>query len=310
MLALPTSGISRSITTHNIDLDMLCDWIEASVLFEEDELSQTDVLDTLMEENIYAEHDMGLEIVTSAWTEIRRRQSWVAEGTPFSITRGRISRVREWKTIPGHSFCLLLSLAKVYSGWARQFGSDYTEQGELFEELTKESLVHQFRDWNFFLTGWSRTRTTHIRDLVERIALELGESKGNISRWTNDDKNDAELDILCYRPFRDGRVGVPVYLIQCASGGNWESKVHTPRLEIWNRLIDWAAHPKKGFAIPFAMINGKFIQKCGLVDGLFLDRYRILGAVKYRKRWISPQLRRRLVAWSSGRVSALPRRDR
>ena len=46
MLALPTSGFSRSAGTspeigHNIRLDILCDWIEGSVLFDDEAVSKT-----------------------------------------------------------------------------------------------------------------------------------------------------------------------------------------------------------------------------------------------------------------------------
>jgi len=309
MLALPTKGISRSINVHNVDLDVLCDWIEGSVLFVEDELSQTDIVDALIGEGIYTEQDMALEIVCDAWTEIRRRQSWVVEGTPFAFRRSRISRVTRWSSAPAYSFCLLLSLAKLYRYWAQSFGADYTEQGELFEELTKESLTHQFHDWKIFLTGWSRKRTTQIKTLVEEIALRVGESVGNVPRWTSERQKDAELDMLCYRPFRDGRVGVPVFLMQCASGVDWKTKVNTPQLKVWKRIVEFVAEPKRAFATPFAMDNRRFERQCNLVDGLFLDRYRILAAVIHRKRWIPPDLRSKLVAWSKPRVRALPRRD-
>ena len=37
MLALPDNGMARSIYKHNIRLDILCDWIEGSILFDENE---------------------------------------------------------------------------------------------------------------------------------------------------------------------------------------------------------------------------------------------------------------------------------
>jgi len=309
MLALPTRGIYRSVNVHNVELDALCDWIESSILFEVEELSVTDVVDALLEGHVYDDSDMASEIVSSAWTELRRRQSWISKGTPFSISSRRISRMRTWPQVPAHSFCLLLSLSKWYRAWMQEFGSDYTEQGELFEELTKESLVQQFGDWRIVLTGWSRTRRIQLTKIVHSIANELGESIGNISRWTSESANDAELDLVCYRPFADRRVGIPVYLLQCASGMNWENKLHTPRLKIWKRLIEFTAEPKKAFATPFALLDDSFIRNCNLVDGMLIDRYRILAAAGYKKNWVSSGLRKRLVAWSKCRIARLPRLD-
>ena len=110
MLALPTRGISRSVHVHKVELDVLCDWIESNLLFEEDELSATDVIDALLEGHIYDDNDMASEIVSSAWTELRLRQSWIGQGSPFSISSSRIERVRIWREVAGYSFCLLLSL--------------------------------------------------------------------------------------------------------------------------------------------------------------------------------------------------------
>jgi len=307
MLALPTRGISRSVNVHNVELDVLCDWIESSLLFEDEEISTTDVVDALLEEHIYDDSDMSSEIVSCAWTELRRRKSWIQEGTPFSITPYRISRIRTWRKVSAHSFCLLLSLSKWYRSWAQQFGSDYTEQGELFEELIKESLGQQFSDWQIIVTGWSRTRRNKLTRIVNDIASKLGESVGNISRWTNENVKDAELDMLCYRPFVDGRVGIPLYLFQCASGADWESKLHTPRIKIWKRLVEFTAEPKKAFATPFALLDDSFVRSCNLVDGMLIDRYRILAAVDYKKNWISSELKRRLISWSKYRIAKLPR---
>jgi len=306
MLALPTIGVSRSVHVHKVDLDIFCDWIESSLLFEDDEISSTDIADTLVEENIYNDYDMASEIVSSAWTELRRRQSWISQGTPFSIGGYRISRILEWREVPGHSFCLLLSLSKWYRSWAQQFGTDYTEQGELFEELTKESLETQFSDWQIYRTGWSRTHTDNLGTIVQEVATRLAESVGDIGQWTSPRAKDAGLDLLCYRPFPDRRVGIPVYLMQCASGGDWDEKLRIPDLKIWTKIVVFTAFPKKAFATPFAFLDHDFIRNCNIVDGMVLDRYRLLAAAKTNEQWVSAPLRKRLVTWMEPRVSSLP----
>jgi len=309
MLAFPTKGISRSIHTHNVKLQIFCDWIEADVLFDDEELSSSDIVDALMEENIYEGSDMAMQRVNDAFTEIRRRHGWIPDTSPFVLKPGRISRCRTWRAFSAHSFCLLLSLAQWYGGWAQKFGPNYAEQGELFEELTRESLVRQFQGWQIFRTGWSGTNCRNLSDIVNRIAAELGETVGDIGRWTADRAKDGELDLVCYRPFVDKRVGIPVYLVQCASGTDWTKKLHTPQLNMWRRIIDWAAAPRKGFATPLAFEDGSFIRNSGLVDGMLLDRYRLLAAGGYAKNWLSRDLRNRLLDWAKPRVAALPHRN-
>src|SRR5205823_3869050 len=99
------------------------------------------------------------------------------------------------------------------------------------------------------------------------------------------------LDLLCYRPYDDGRVGVPVFLVQCASGQDWESKLDTPKLKIWAKIVDFASTPKKAFAMPFTLEDWDFTRKCNDNDGMLMDRYRLLAAGRARPNWISSRLR-------------------
>lgn len=306
MLALPTKGISRSVDKHNVDLSVFCDWIEGSILFSEEEFSSTDVVDILLEGLIYEDQGFAAEIIADAWAELQRRHTLISPGIPFSVEHRRIKRLRAWQDVPAHSFCVLLALSTWYSGWARQFGSSYTEQGELFELLTKESLEQQFTDWEIYYTGWSRTNTVKLPEVLQEVRDRLGEAPGQIEPWVNSNANEAGLDLLCYRPFLDRRVGIPVYLMQCASGSNWEEKLHTPDLKVWTKVIQFAATPRKAFATPFALMDNDFAKTCNIIDGMLLDRYRLLAACNHRDDWVSPSLRDRIIAWSEPRVAALP----
>jgi hypothetical protein len=40
MLEIPEKGFVQSVKAHNVELDILCDWIEATVLFDELILTQ------------------------------------------------------------------------------------------------------------------------------------------------------------------------------------------------------------------------------------------------------------------------------
>lgn len=308
MIAFPTRGMARSITKHQSRLETLCDWIEGCIAFDEKELSTTDVVDALVEEQFYTDQGFAANFVENAWAELRRRRTHISHNCIFSVSKRRVVRVRPWRDAPAHSFCILLSMARWHIEWAQGFGQDYTEQGELFELLTKESLDAQFSGWEIHHTGWSRTTNLKLAQVVEDVARRLGELQGPIKRWANPDANEAGLDLLCYRPFPDKRVGIPVYLMQCASGKNWEKKRKEPDLELWNHVIQFAVRPKRAFAIPFSLGEDAFLRTCGLVDGLVIDRSRLLPASAPRQHWISRTLRQRLVRWARPRILALPRR--
>ncbi len=312
MLALPDAGMYRSVKKNNIRFDILCDWLEGSILFDEtvDEFSAIDVVDVLIDENVCKEQDFAMEIVNNAWFELERRLNWIAPGMPFSISNSRASRIHSWQEAPAHSFCVLLSLAQCYKGWAKSIsGSDYGEQGELFELLAQESFKNQFSDWQVERTGWSPTQSMSLSEVVDWVADCLGETtKDNLDELVNSKDKDAGLDILCYLPFPDNRGGFPVYLMQCASGQHWKTKVNQPIIKKWQRrFIDFVDCPRKAFAIPFALSNEDFRDYYDYAEGLILDRYRLLAAARYCQDWVSSSLKDRIIEWATPRVDQLPR---
>jgi hypothetical protein len=67
MLSLPTRGVWRSVEEHNVQLDTLCDWIEGSVLFQDErELPAAEIVSALCESKIYDDQDFAWEIVQYA----------------------------------------------------------------------------------------------------------------------------------------------------------------------------------------------------------------------------------------------------
>ena len=45
---------------------------------------------------------------------------------------------------------------------------------------------------------------------------------------------------------------------QCASGANWDKKLKTPDLQIWQKIISFTTIPKRGFSLPFALLKNEF----------------------------------------------------
>lgn len=309
MLRIPTKGIASCTREHNVELDILCDWIEGTILFDESKLTTIDIVDILCDGIIYNDQSFASARVQDVWSELRRGQSCIGKGCAFSIDGSQITRAFEWKVATAYSFCIILSLAKLYPSWANQFGTDYNEQGELFEELTKESLQHQLSGWYVHKTGWSRSHSKKLIDVVDEITDRLGELKGNPKTWGYPQANESGVDLLFYRPFIDNRVGIPVYLMQCASGRDWIDKLKTPDITDWRKYIQFAARPGKAFATPFALLDDAFRRYCGKVDGMLLDRTRLVTATSPDVNWVSKKLQRRLIKWMRPRISKLPRTD-
>jgi hypothetical protein len=308
VLPLPERGIRRSLTVHNVRLDVLCDWIELEVLLSEDELSRADVIDHLIEQHIYDESDFAADLVGSAWTELRRRHRWLGGSSGLDFRGHRISRRSEWSNHAALTFCVLVSLAPRYAGWKDEFGSDYTEQGELFERLSISALGPRFDGWMFQSTGWSANTAVALRDVVPDLATNLYEEPGNITKWASGQAHEAGLDLAWFLPFSDLRSGIPIYLGQCASGDNWIKKIHTPELHLWGKLIDFTHPPAKAMIIPFALTDESFEQRRVQVNGLLVDRHRLLPDAT-EPDWLPTDLHSELVAWMRPRLEWLISKD-
>ena len=197
MLRLPKEGFNVSVTAHNVKLDALADWIEGSVAFASDAVSQSDVKDALIEGNIYREQSFAAIHIESAWIELRRRARCLGVAAPFAVTKLEVSRTAQWTERAAYSFCMALSLQVAYrKEVTAKCGKDYTEQGALFERLTEESLVMQ--GWKVHATGWSKTKVASIKDKVTAVSKHLGEPElhGGVERWTKKSAKDAGLDVV------------------------------------------------------------------------------------------------------------------
>src|ERR1041385_8128712 len=128
MLQVPDVGLRQSIKEHNSDFDVLCDWIEASVLLVDDTLSAIDVVDVLMEEQLYREQDFAHEIVEQAWSAIDRRQKWLNASRTIRVEGPRLIRELDMAQVPAHTFCLVVALRRCLKSWSRELGPNYVEQ--------------------------------------------------------------------------------------------------------------------------------------------------------------------------------------
>ena len=308
MLVPPSKGFALSVNTHNVALDALTEWIEGCITFVDSTLSRSDILDVLLEENIYVNQDFAKMRVDDAWAELNRRKKCLGEHCTFAVHGARVNRTQPWTEAPAYAFCLLLSLQVSYRpAFTEIFGRDYMEQGILFERLTAAAM--QFTGWKTHSTGWSKVAANSIRDKVEALAAHLGEPSrpGAIESWTDAFAKDGGLDVVCHFPFEDGWPGRPLLYVQCASGENWKEKRPTPNLALWTKLLDLATAPTRGIAIPFVLLADDF-RKAANCDflSLLLDRHRLSApSPTAEKGWLSNELAKDLNKWTKGRLPAL-----
>lgn len=308
MMLEPSLSLKATRTSKEgpIALESFCDWMEASLLFgTESKLALPEVVEMLVDEEMCADQAEAWRVMDDARQRLAKRARLLGRGYPVEFRDTRLVRKLPWRQVPAYAFCLFLSVRLLYRERFADLGRDFTEQGELFEALTHVALQRVLAGWTIHITGWSRSSPANIEEVVERIANLLGEPCGDILRWLSQSSKDAGLDILCFRPFRDARVAIPVYLVQCASGLNWERKLTTPDIEVWRRLIEFAVAPRRAFATPLSFREEEFVSHAVRVAGLLLDRYRLLEPMASARPWLSRELTQRLNRWTAPRLRVL-----
>lgn len=310
MLPLPETGVRASRTTHNSDLQLFCDWVEGCLLFKnETRLSRTDIVDVLCEEEIYDDQGFASDWLDNVWSELERRRRLLDGAAPFGIAPRVITRQRTWDQVPAYAFCVLAPLLQSSSTWRPTFTKArlaryYAQYGLLFERISDEAL--QGAGWRTHRTGWASQTADRLPAVVADVARQVGEPEH--ANWTanvSPNANEAGLDVIFFRTFNDGRCGFPIYLAQCAAGADWDTKLHTPVLAVWRKLVDFAAPPHKAFALPHSLGAEDLRRITVKVEGMVFDRYRLHDASRPHN-WCSSRLARDLKAFLMPIITRLP----
>lgn len=270
-------NIIVSVNEHNSDRIVSADWIEGTCLCE-GEFTRTDFVDHLLEEGIYQENSFANEWASEVWIELLLRQHSMGENYPFEISGRRICTPNE--EAADYFFCLIVSLSHQYSWWSKKVmkldENAYNVQGELFEEVVHARLGGFADGWKSLRTGFSSGNAVQIGQVAEGIA-EYAECSINTEVLSDhaDDK-DGGLDVLVMRKYDDERSCYPTVFFQCASGGDWKTKLEQPNVDVWKKILNHA-HPIRGFATPRCLSERKFRSSANRVQGVLLDRYRLFG---------------------------------
>lgn len=313
MILLPTRGIAarqRAVNQHRIDLDVFADWIEASVLFKAMDVSITDVVDVLLEEELYEDQDFAREITELAWLEIGKRKKNSGGYYGVTIKGNWVKASSDDVNQTAHKFLLTLSLASSYDWWRGVFGANYSEQGRHFESLTEMAISALTPGWSVFSTGWKGgTTNSHFRDVADEVAIRLNTGPVTGQEWNLNDVKDLTLDILVYWPCIDSRQGAPYIMLQCASGANWHEKLKEPDIDQWRKLLNPDCLPLRGVSIPFCVPDNRFRFASARAAGLLLDRCRILLAATRKEDWLKKELEDQLDDWMEPRITELLNRS-
>ena len=309
MLQIPQKNFNRSVGTINIGTNVLADWIEASLLFDENEISKSNLVDVLIEENICDDsgQDLANEIADRGWVEIEQRQRWGGISTNLQVSGPRITDSNDWRNEPIRAFFVLLSVLQFYPEWSKSH-RNYAEQGELFEKVIEVICPALLPGWEVLRAGWSPDNAVSIKTIVPILCEHL-HTLGSLrlDEWVPDAAKDGGLDIVCFRAFPDEREATPTFFLQCASGTNWREKLHTPTAGKWKTYLDAAVQPSTGIVAPF-VISTKKVRYAGLEgQSVMFDRIRLLYATQSENIQLPANLRDEVIAWVETRANDIPK---
>jgi len=278
MYVLPEKGISPSRTVHNCDKIAVADWILASALFGEEDVSRTDVLDALMESQAYSDQKFCQEFIADVWRLLEIFFDEI-ESPCLEYHSRAIRSHAPWPDDKALSYCITASLRQVYDAWSKKCG-DYIQQGQILEELTRLSLSAHHPNITFKTTGWSGVNTNlKFNQLVNQICKDANFTEMDLALWDTGMVKDKGLDVYGYFQNKARRPSAPFLMFQCASGGNWKEKRGTPDLNIWKSIMQTYSMPLRGMSIPFLVNETDFQHSLIIIQGPLLDRPVLLSGI-------------------------------
>lgn len=258
----------------------LTDWAEAVMLIEQiNEFSDTDLRGRIAEhhDGVDDDEEPGRQEVEDVLREVERRTRHAPNVYPFVRNSVGIELANP-RLLKVYAFLLWLSLPnspfreKVYTNAVTPL-FDFLGQAALSTLLGPRVEAIRF--------GWpvSGARPTGPRKalvwLTEQMQL-THDGQAPISPKLK----DGGVDVVLWRPFRDGRGGFPIMLAQCTVGrSEWQKKGRDISTNLWRRYLGLGCDPVTTLVLPFCVRQPDRFEEWNVVshDVTFIvDRLRLL----------------------------------
>lgn len=263
------------------DAISLTDWAEAVMLVEEiDEFSEADLRGRIVEQaedEVAGEELPGRQHVEDILREVARRAKHAPDAYPFIRNEYGIERVKDRPT-GIYSFLLYLSMPeapfrnKVYGNAITPL-FDYVGAAALADLLGAKACVIRF--------GWpvSDGRPTGPRAALVWLTDRLGLEHDKLAPLSEKLK-DGGVDVVLWRPFKDGRGGFPILLAQCTVGHReWQKKGRDIQRPLWRRYLGLGWDPPTALVLPFCVHRPDRFQAWDIANhdvNYIIDRIRLL----------------------------------
>lgn len=254
------------------DVSSIADWAELFTMSSGRPLSRGLLRTTLSRESISAPDARNEE----TWLELGYRSKLFGNMWPLRLKNGILIVRRYDHGLILHFFLCALSL---------RYNIDH--QGRrLFEQFVADVIPGLSGQFGLRL-GFPRSggMPKSFKDAISLYARLSAEGVGQPTYTTD---KDLGLDVATWIGFEDRRGGYLHIIGQCATGSDWNEKLHDLDVKVLNEHISWAVEPVRFFATPYVVSNQRWRRAC-LSGGLLLDRPRLVELAN-----ASPLSRKRL----------------
>lgn len=253
----------------------LADWLEVNALADKDRQVSLEILVTaaLSSSAFHGGHSGATEsLLPSIVEEVSFRENY--SSYPFSLNGSSLECYRDYNiTNSTYMFCLALSVLP----WRTpRISRCFPER--IFEEISACSLQN-YINGEAVRFGWPRVRAVLPRRFdaaIAQISELTGEGRGPTESALSSEKKDAGVDVVSWKKI-DDRMGKFMIWGSCATGDNWEQKLHEMDPSSFCRQY-FKNHPEPLPAKSFFTSNvisrqdwGEYTRRAGIL----FDRLRI-----------------------------------
>ena len=226
----------------------LADWLEIMMLRTgKPQLARARLIDALVAQLGSSPQELDLP-VSFLFSEIGRRRRIAGCGYPLIIDGTVIKRDTE-STSDFYVFLLLIAV----DGPMRS-ASRYRDVDQLFDDVVREAMRSYLGpDTETLRFGWppSNGRPGAFPEALDWLSERIGLPVGSGLRAPR--KKDGGLDVVAWKPFKDGRSAFAVALVQCTMQSDWHPKAKDILDHVWMSRLDTGRPVVTSLAVPFVI---------------------------------------------------------
>lgn len=289
------------------DPEVLADWIELNAVAHRIVLRGS-VFDSCKDSLLWSDGERANEVartahaqaVTDAWSSLQTRRRRLGDSWPFDLATDTVTSRGD----PVYASLLLMDVGRKYP---KSLRPNVDVIRTTFEHVVAASLTTLFqgRSCRFgapFPRDWPRGFSMRVSHLATEFALQCNQAV--VPELSSRQQKDDKLDVISRLFVGDEDLAAVFFLVQCATGENWNDKRGEPSLTKWREYIRWHGVTIRALAIPWAVRPRQRLARIHAdFDGaVIFDRWRIVAGRPNEK--LDASQRRSLQEWVNQQLGA------